>query len=474
MLPESHATEPSFLNNVHDRFDAAAAALNLEVGLAEKIKVCNSTYIVRFGVKLRGRMHTFTGFRSVHSEHYEPVKGGLRYSPLVNQTEVEALSALMSFKCALVDIPFGGSKGGLIINPKEWSVDELERITRRFASELIKRDLCNPSQNVPAPDLGTSEREMAWIADQYRRIKTTDINAYACVTGKPLHAGGIEGRIEATGRGIQYALREFFRYPQDVGSIGLKGTIRGKKVIVQGFGNVGYHATKFLHEEDGAIIVGIAECDGGLYNEDGLEPEQVKSYQLKTGSIKSYPKGQTIADSKKLLEYPCDILIPAAVENAINHNNAINIQTKLIIEAANGPITSSADQILHDQGVVIIPDLFANSGGVIVSYFEWVKNLSHINMGRLQYGAEEERASSLISELHRQPSLELSDEFRRNYIRASREVDLVRSGLNETISATYRHMKAEVQNHFQKINLRQAAYQVAIRRIAKSYGNLGL
>jgi len=256
--------EPSFRESVDLMFNRASSLLDLAPGLEEKIKVCNATYTVRFGVRLKGKIQTFVGYRSVHSEHIEPVKGGIRFSKAVNQDEVEALAALMTYKCALVEIPFGGSKGGLCIDPREYEENELETITRRFAYELAKRDLIHPSQNVPAPDMGTGEREMAWIADQYSRMNTTEINSRACVTGKPLNAGGIAGRVEATGRGIQYALKEFFRHPEDVSKANLQGTLEGKRIIVQGLGNVGYHAALFLSTEDGAIITSIIERTGAL------------------------------------------------------------------------------------------------------------------------------------------------------------------------------------------------------------------
>jgi len=274
------ANEPSFRQSVELMFNRAAALMDLSPGLEEKIRVCNSTYVVRFGVKLRGEIKTFTGYRSVHSEHMEPVKGGIRYAPNVNQDEVEALASLMTFKCALVEAPFGGSKGGLCIDPREWDEDELDRITRRFAYELIKRDLINPSQNVPAPDMGTGEREMAVIADQYARMNTTDINAKACVTGKPIHAGGIQGRIEATGRGVQYALREFFRHPEDIKAANLSGDLEGKRIIVQGLGNVGYHAALFLRDEDGAKITHVIERDGAVHNDQGLDIEALRAQSL--------------------------------------------------------------------------------------------------------------------------------------------------------------------------------------------------
>ena len=393
--------EPSFRESVDLMFNRAVALIDLAPGLKEKIRVCNATYTVRFGVRLRGRIQTFRGYRSVHSDHMEPVKGGIRYSTAVNQDEVEALAALMTYKCALVEAPFGGAKGGLCLDPREWDEHELEQITRRFAYELAKRDLIHPSQNVPAPDMGTGEREMAWIADQYARMNTTDINARACVTGKPLNAGGISGRVEATGRGVQYALREFFRHPEDIAKAGLGGSLDGKRVIVQGLGNVGYHAARFLQEEDGCRITGIIERDGGLFDEGGLNVEQVREWIAGHGGVTGYPGARHVENGAALLEEACDILIPAALEGVINLSNAARIKAPLIIEAANGPVTAGADEILRDKGVVIIPDMYANAGGVTVSYFEWVKNLSHIRFGRMQRRSEEARAQLIIDELER-------------------------------------------------------------------------
>lgn len=332
--------EMSFRESVDMMFNRAVALMDLPPGLEEKIRVCNATYTVRFGVRLRGKIQTFTGYRSVHSEHMEPVKGGIRFSLGVNQDEVEALAALMTYKCSLVEAPFGGSKGGLCIDPRQYDEHELELITRRFAYELIKRDLINPSQNVPAPDMGTGEREMAWMADQYARMNTTDINAKACVTGKPLNAGGIAGRVEATGRGVQYALREFFRDPEGMVKAGLTGSLDCKRVIVQGLGNVGYHAAKFLNEEDGCKIIGIIERDGALLDTDGLDVDAVQSWIAKHGGISGYPDASVIEDGAKLLEEDCDILIPAALEGVINISNAARIKAPLIIEAANGPVTA--------------------------------------------------------------------------------------------------------------------------------------
>ncbi|SPF78271.1 Glu/Leu/Phe/Val family dehydrogenase [Pseudoprimorskyibacter insulae] len=471
--------EPSFRESVDLMFNRAVALMDLPAGLEEKIRVCNATYTVRFGVRLRGRIQTFTGYRSVHSEHMEPVKGGIRYAPTVNQDEVEALAALMTYKCALVEAPFGGSKGGLCIDPREWEPHELELITRRFAYELIKRDMINPAQNVPAPDMGTGEREMAWIADQYARMNTTDINAKACVTGKPLHAGGIAGRVEATGRGVQYALREFFRDARDVEKSGLTGTLDGKRVIVQGLGNVGYHAAKFLREEDGAKIIGIIERDGALYNPDGLDVDAVREWIVKHGGVTGFPDASHTVEGGTLLEEDCDILIPAALEGVINMSNAARVKAPLIIEAANGPITAGADDILRDRGVVIIPDMYANAGGVTVSYFEWVKNLSHIRFGRMQRRQEEARNEMIIRELERLDAAlgdtwVMTPDFKTKYMQGAGELELVRSGLDDTMRTAYQSMREVWHSRGDVADLRTASYLVAIEKIAKSYQAKGL
>lgn len=471
--------EPSFRESVDIMFNRAVALMDLPPGLEEKIRVCNATYTVRFGVRLRGKIETFTGYRSVHSEHMEPVKGGIRFSMGVNQDEVEALAALMTYKCALVETPFGGSKGGLCIDPRAWEEDELERITRRFAYELAKRDLIHPSQNVPAPDMGTGEREMAWIADQYRRMNTTDINAAACVTGKPPHAGGIAGRVEATGRGVQFALREFFRDAQDVTAAGLEGTLDGKRVIVQGLGNVGYHAAKFLSEEDGAKITGVIERDGAIVDTGGIDVDALQAWIADNGGVKEYPHGTFVADGSKVLEEPCDILIPAALEGVINMSNAKAVQAPLIIEAANGPITAGADEILREKGTVIIPDMYANAGGVTVSYFEWVKNLSHIRFGRMQRRQEEARHQLIVGELERL-STHLGDQwsmtpnFKQKYLRGADELELVRSGLDDTMRTAFQSMRDVWHSRDDVKDLRTAAYLVSIDRVAKSYKAKGL
>ncbi|CAI8395365.1 MAG: glutamate dehydrogenase [SAR116 cluster bacterium MED-G04] len=476
---EQQTNELSFQETVDLYFNKAAALMDLPPGLADKIRVCNSVYTVRFGVRLHGEIKTFVGYRAVHSEHMEPVKGGIRFANAVNQDEVEALAALMSYKCALVEAPFGGSKGGLVINPRDYNDEEMELITRRFAYELIKRDLINPSQNVPAPDMGTSEREMAWIADQYARINTTDINARACVTGKPVHAGGINGRTEATGRGVQFALREFFRHKDDVKLAGLDGSLAGKRIVVQGLGNVGYHAASLLAKEDGALITGIIERRGGIFNPDGLDVEAVRQFMDETGCTSGYPDAQHTKDGASLLEAECDILIPAALEGVINVGNADRIKARLIIEAANGPITFKADEILNRKGTIIIPDLYANAGGVTVSYFEWVKNLSHIRFGRMERRQEEKRHEMLITELKRLSAdtklgWELSPDFTDAYLRGAGELELVRSGLDDTMRTAYQAMREVWHSRDDVDSLRTAGFMIAIERITRSYLTKGL
>ncbi len=467
--------EPTFRDSVNIMFDKAAALADVPPGTIQKIRVCNSTYTVRFGVRLRGEIQTFTGYRSVHSEHFEPVKGGIRYAMSVNQDEVEALAALMTFKCALVEVPFGGSKGGLCIDPRDWEEAELEAITRRFAFELIKRDLIHPSQNVPAPDMGTGEREMAWIADQFARMHTAELNDQACVTGKPHHRGGIAGRVEATGRGVQYALREFFRQPEDVAKAGLSSELEGKRVVVQGLGNVGYHAAKFLSEEDGCVVNAVAEHDGAVFAKGGLDIEALKQHMQETGGVRGFRGAdEYLEDGSVALVHDCDILIPAAMEGVVSVSNAGSVKARLIIEAGNGPVTATADRILRERGVVIIPDMYANAGGVTVSYFEWVKNLSHIRFGRMQRRFQEGHIEMLITGVEKMTGQPFPAEIREKVMHGAEEIDLVRSGLDDTMRQSYQDMREIWRRDDRVDDLRTAAYLIAINRISESYSTLGL
>ena len=455
-------------------FSDAAQLMSMEEGLANKINVCNASYITRFGVRLRGKMYTFEGWRSVHSNHPSPAKGGIRYAPYADLDEVEALAALMTYKCALMDIPFGGSKGALKIDPSEWEPHELERITRRFAQELARHDFLSPSQNVPAPDVGTNETTMIWIADEYRRMKSGDINALACVTGKPLAMGGIEGRIEATGRGVQYGIQEFFRHPQDLARTGLPDGLSDRTVVIQGLGNVGYHAAKFLGLEDGCRIIAVIERDGVVRNPDGLDIDALKAHVMATGGVAGFDGGTHDADGTAALTDACDILIPAALESVISKDNAPHVKARLIVEAANGPITYDANTILRNRGIVVIPDLFANAGGVTVSYFEWVKNLTHIPFGLMERRRDERGHRVLTQSIEHMTGRSFPTETAQELMSGAREIDLVRSGLDDKIRSAYAEMSMLWNSNPEIPDLRTAAYVIAVRRLAEIYKALGI
>ena len=462
----------SFLQSVEANFDQAASLLGISADLAKKIKIANSTYVVRFGVRLRGGVQTFTGYRSVHSEHFEPVKGGIRYAPHADQDEVEALAALMTYKCALMEIPFGGAKGALAIDPKAWEPQELERITRRFTQELAKRGLISPSQNVPAPDMGTGEREMAWMADEYKKLNPTDLNAWACVTGKPLGKGGIAGRTEATGRGVQYTLQEFFRHERDVKKTGLSPGLSGKRVIIQGLGNVGYHAALFLSQHDGCRITHVLEREGSIVDPGGVDIAALHEHMIETGDIQDYP-GFT-ESGPEMLEAEADILIPAAMEGVINQHNAPRIRTPLIIEAANGPVTAPGDAALRDRGIVIIPDFCANAGGVTVSYFEWIKNLTHIRFGRIQRRQLEDQFEALIAGVESITGTPFPAAHRNEVLSGATEINLVRSGLEDTMRGAYNAISATWNETDNVPDLRTAAMMIAVDRVAQSYISIGI
>lgn len=464
----------SFRESVNLMFDRAAATLGMPPGLTAQMKEANAVLQVTFPVRIDGEYRVFKGWRALHSEHRLPAKGGLRFAPKVDQDEVEALSALMSYKCALVDVPFGGSKGGLAIDPREHSEENLELITRRFAQELAERDFLGPSLNVAAPDMGTGTREMAWMADEYRSLYPTDLNALACVTGKPLTQGGVAGRVEATGRGVQYVLREFFRHPKDVERSGLEGDLEGKRIVVQGLGNVGYHAARFLSQEDGARIVGIIERDGFIYDERGLDVDAVAEHLRNSGGVKAYPGVTFEADGVRGLEVDCDILIPAATQGQITKDNADRIRAPLIVEAANGPVTFEADQELVRRGKFILPDLLVNAGGVTVSYFEWVKNVSHMRFGRLDRRLEEQKGLHIVHAIESLTGKDMPAELAAPIMRGADELDLVRSGLDDTMRTGYAALREVLATRDAVVDLRTAAFVVALEKIAQAYQEMGL
>lgn len=467
-------TDLSFLESVNKSFNLAAEAMDLPKGLARQIRTCNAVCEMKFGVELNGGYEIFTGWRATHSEHALPAKGGIRYAPFADQQEVEALAALMTYKCSIVNVPFAGSKGALSIDPKKYSLEELEHITRRFAQELDKRGLLGPGINVPAPDMGTGQRMMSWIADEYQKLHPNEINARACVTGKPVHFGGVQGRIEATGRGVQYGIQEFFRHPDDLKKAGLEGNLEGKKIIVQGLGNVGYHAAKFLEEEDGALIVGVIERDGALVCEEGLSTESVYQYKLEHGKLEGFANGKYIKDGKKALELPCDILIPAALEGVISRENAPRIQARVIAEAANGPVTFDGDKILREKGIFIIPDAYLNAGGVTVSYFEWLKNLSHVRFGRMDRRFVEAQGAKIVRLIESGIDQPLDSKAKADLLKGPDELTLIRSGLEDTMCEAYQEIN-EIHSSNPKINDRRtAAFALAIRKIADIYDSMYL
>lgn len=465
----------SFSQNVIRMVDRAFEYMDIPQGMKDEIKACNSAVMVQFAIPLdNGEYRIFRGYRATHSDHRLPVKGGIRYAPSVTYDEVEALAALMTYKCAMVNVPFGGSKGGLQLYPRDFSESELERITRRFARELINKGYISPGLNVPAPDMGTGEREMAWIADTYRQLHPDDINYLGTVTGKPVETGGIRGRVEATGRGVQYVVREFFRHPDDVQSARMRGGIAGKRVIVQGLGNVGYHAAKFLQEEDDAIITCIIERDGAIVNDEGLPVEDVRQWMDAHGSrVQGFPDADYFEDGHALLEKDCDILIPAALESQITEENAPRIQANLIVEAANGPVTFDADRILQERGILVLPDLYVNAGGVTVSYFEWIKNLSHIRFGRMQRRLDEYRADAIIRTLEQMTGQTVPEAFRQDIRHGTDELSMVRSGLDDTMREAYNEIKETALRH-NITSWRTAALLVSLQKIAHTHMRMGM
>ncbi len=462
-----------FYADVTAYFDKAAQFTGFPKGLLEQIRICNSIYKFNFPIETDSGIQVIYGIRVQHSHHKLPTKGGIRYSEFVNEDEVKALATLMSFKCAVVDVPFGGAKGGIRIKPADYNVKQLEKITRRYTSELIKKNMIGAGIDVPAPDYGSGPREMAWIADTYATFRFDDLNALGCVTGKPLGQGGIRGRTEATGLGLFYGLREVMRHAGDMKAIGLTAGIEGKKIIVQGLGNVGYFSSKFCME-GGGIIIGIAEREGGIFNEKGLDVEKVFKHRKDRGSILNYPGAKNISNSLELLETECDILIPAALENQIHEGNAGRIKAKVIGEGANGPITKEAEEILNKKNVLVIPDLYLNAGGVTVSYFEWLKNLSHVRFGRMEKRFQEMSSSHLVSAVENITGKKIDRAHRKSLIRGPEEKDLVYSGLEETMISAY-HEIQEVKNRNKKIeDLRTAAFISGINKLGASYASLGL
>lgn len=464
----------SFFEGVAKNFDKAAKHTDLQDGLLEQIKGCNAVFRMNFPVRMDdGTVKVIEAYRVQHSNHRSPTKGGIRYSIGVNQDEVMALAALMTYKCAVVDVPFGGAKGGVKINARDYSEGELERITRRYTAELVRKNFIGPGMDVPAPDYGTGSQEMAWIMDTYAAMKPGEIDAAGCVTGKPVSQNGIRGRTEATGRGVFYAIREACNYEEDMEALGLTPGIEGKTMVVQGLGNVGSYTAKISQDEGGVKIIGVAEYEGSIHKPDGIDIHALLAYREETGSIMGFPGAIDLEDRNKALELECDILVPAALENQINDSNADRIKAKIIAEAANGPVTPEAEAVLLRKGCLIIPDMYANAGGVTVSYFEWLKNLSHMRFGRMQKRFESNRYELLVDLVLKMTGKELSEQERKVLTFGADEIDLVRSGLEETMINSYQGIRNTLKRKFIK-DLRTAAFVYAVEKIGSDYEALGI
>jgi glutamate dehydrogenase (NAD(P)+) len=464
----------SFFGDVEKSFDKAAKFTKWSRGILEQIKACNAVYQMKFPIKRDdGSIEVMEAYRVQHSQHKTPCKGGIRFAAEVNQDEVMALAALMTYKCAIVNVPFGGGKGGIKINPRSYSAYELEKITRRYTAELIKKNFIGPGTDVPAPDYGTGEREMAWIQDTYSAMHPGEIDAAGCVTGKPVTQGGVRGRREATGLGVFFGLREVCNMPDIMSKYGLPVGVEGKKVVVQGLGNVGYHSAKFF-QDAGAFIIGLAEYEGSIYSDKGLDIEAVFEHRKKTGSILNFPGATNFEKNTDALEMECDILIPAALENVINKENAPRIKAKIIGEAANGPLTPEADEVFVKKGILVVPDMYLNAGGVTVSYFEWLKNLSHVRYGRMEKRFNENMNAHIVGQMESLSGKKMNEREKEYIVHGADEVDLVYSGLEETmITATHEVMNVWKDNP-EIPDMRTAAYVVAINKVATSYAELGI
>jgi len=463
----------SLLDQVNQSFAKAAAFTDHEPDLLAQIECCNAVYRMSFPLQRDdGTIEVIQAWRAEHSHHKLPTKGGIRYSPDVSEDDVMALAALMTYKCAIVDVPFGGAKGGIKIDRSRYSDHELERITRRYTSELVRKGFIGPGVDVPAPDYGSSSREMSWIADTYIAMAGGDVDALACVTGKPVAQGGIRGRTEATGRGVFYGLRAVCSYADDMKALGLQEGLRGKTAVIQGLGNVGYYAALFL-EEGGVVITAIAEYDGAIVNPAGLNVADVAEHRVKTGSILGFPGAEDLQPSIRALELDCDILIPAALENQITSENVGRIRAKIVAEAANAPTTPEASRALGEAGTLIIPDAYLNAGGVTVSYFEWLKNLSHVRFGRLEKRFEEVSNRKILDLMEGTTGVSIPDKDREQ-VRGPGEEDLVNSGLEETMIVAYREIHEIHRRLDGKADLRVAALVSAIDKIAVTYENMGI
>jgi glutamate dehydrogenase (NAD(P)+) len=470
--------EPNFLEMVNIFFDQASKYTGMSPEMLEQIKTTDT--VLQMTIPLSrddGSISFHKAYRAQHSHHKLPCKGGTRYSPNVDLPEVEALAFLMTIKCACVNLPFGGAKGGIEVNPKSLSKAERERLTRRYALELGKKGFLSPAIDVPGPDLGTGEEEMAWMMDTFVSHHPKNLNGIATTTGKPLELGGIPGRAESTGLGVFYGIREFLQDPYYMDKLGLKTGILGKTFIIQGFGNVGYWAGHFIQKEGGKIL-GVIEQSASVFNEHGIDVDDLKNFYNQRKSLVGYPKAQVFQDKNEVFSKNCDVLIPAAIERSLNGETAKLIDCKIVAESANGPTTPLGEEILEKKGVLILPDLLMNAGGVTVSYFEYVKNLGHIKPGLLtkRWGAR--RNQNIIETISKSKNLNAKDAIaglkRIAYTEGASELNLVYSGLEQIMTEAVQETKDTSQKL--GVNLRIAAYVNSLKRIEASTlkGTIGL
>ncbi|NND35399.1 MAG: Glu/Leu/Phe/Val dehydrogenase [Saprospiraceae bacterium] len=470
----SKKPEPSFYESVQQNFDRAATFTNIPAGLLQQIKVCNSVYYMQFPVKIGKEYRVIEAYRVQHSHHRSPTKGGIRFSQKVSQEEVMALASLMTYKCALVDVPFGGAKGGVKISPRDYTSDQLQKITRRYTTELVRKNFIGPGIDVPAPDYGTGSREMAWILDTYQTFKGGEIDYAGCVTGKPVSQNGIRGRDEATGRGVFYGIRETLHDKQICKHLNITPGTEGKTMAIQGLGNVGYHTGRISQQEGGFKIISIAEYEGAIYSDAGIDIEKLLIHRKKTGSILDFPGAENMDQRKQTLEVKCDVLVPAALENQIHRENMKKVKAHIIAEAANGPVTAVANDYLMKKGVVIIPDMYLNAGGVTVSYFEWLKNLSHMRFGRMEKRFDQNTYTRLVDLIEKQSGRSINQKEKDVIARGADEIDLVRSGLEETMVTAYHQIRETMLRKPKIEDLRSAAFVSALGKVASDYMNMGI
>lgn len=459
-------------DDIDSWFDAAAEHTPHPAGLLDQIRSCNSVLHITFPLPTKNGYEVIHGWRAEHSYHKTPVKGGLRLSPVADEDEVVSLAGLMSYKCAIHNVPFGGAHGGLRLDPRKYSGEELQRIVRRYTTELTRKNFIGPAVDVLAPDMGTGPREMAWIMDTFTTLRPHQTDAEGCVTGKPVNIGGIRGRDEASGTGTALAIRSVVDDKPAMKLLGLDRGMDGKRVAIQGFGNVGYHAARAMRDM-GAVIVAVSEVDCTVVNPKGIDPEALEAHRREAGSMKSYG-GVEVLPSEDILKQECDIFVPAAMEGTVHGDNAGEIRAKIVVEAANGPVTRQGEEILKEKGAVIVPDVFASAGGVTVSYFEWLKNLSHVRFGRMTKRHEEASIRNMIDAVERASGHWISAQDKERIVRGAEESELVKTGLEQSMHDAFEGIMATRERYPEISDLRTAAYVLAIDKIAKAYTALGI